>query len=126
MKHFTLAALALALAAGAAPAANPVVLIVTSLGDVKVELDPAKAPITVKNFLSYVDDKFYDGTIFHRVIPTFMIQGGGFVPGSDQKKTKDPIKREVGTGLSNARGTIAMARTGNPDSATAQFFLNVV
>jgi cyclophilin family peptidyl-prolyl cis-trans isomerase len=125
MKHFTLAALALALAAGAAPAANPVVLIVTSLGDVKVELDPEKAPITVKNFLSYVDDKHYDGTIFHRIIKDFMIQGGGFEPGMRQKPTKDPIKNEASNGLTNKRGTIAMARTNDPDSATAQFFINV-
>src|SRR6202046_2229084 len=106
MKHFTLAALALALAAGAAPAANPVVLIVTSLGDVKVELDPEKAPITVKNFLSYVDDKHYDGTIFHRIIADFMIQGGGFEPGLKEKKTHDPIKNEAGNGLKNERGTV--------------------
>src|ERR1700735_3896997 len=115
MKHFTLAALALALAAGAAPAANPVVLIVTSLGDVKVELDPEKAPITVKNFLSYVDDKHYDDTIFHRVIPTFMIQGGGLDIRMSEKATKAPIRNEAANGLSNKRGTIAMARTSVPD-----------
>jgi len=122
----------LALAAGflaAAPirAANPVVEIDTSMGKIKVELDADKAPVTVKNFLGYVDDKFYDGTIFHRVIgrgTPKMIQGGGMEPGGKQKKTKDPIKLESGNGLSNKRGTIAMARTGIPDSATAQFYIN--
>jgi cyclophilin family peptidyl-prolyl cis-trans isomerase len=125
MKHFTLAVLVLALAAGAAPAANPVVIITTSLGDIKVELEPDKAPVTVKNFLSYVDDKHYDGTIFHRVIKDFMIQGGGYEPGMKEKGTKDPIKNESFNALSNKRGTIAMARTMVPDSATAQFFINV-
>jgi cyclophilin family peptidyl-prolyl cis-trans isomerase len=109
----------------AAKSKNPVVEFKTSLGSFKVELYPDKAPITVKNFLSYVDDKFYDGTLFHRVIPTFMIQGGGFEPGMKQKKTKAPIKNESGNGLSNERGTIAMARTSKPNSATAQFFINV-
>src|SRR5207302_8060686 len=97
----------------------------TSLGKFKIELNEEKAPITVKNFLGYVDDKFYDGTIFHRVIPKFMIQGGGFEPGLDQKKAKAPIKNEADNGLTNDRGTIAMARTANPNSATAQFFVNV-
>jgi cyclophilin family peptidyl-prolyl cis-trans isomerase len=116
---------------------NPVVVIDTSMGAIKVELDAAKAPITVKNYLGYVDDKFYDGTIFHRVIEDFMIQGGGFEAGlkdaksandikSKQKKTRDPIKNESGNGLSNTRGTIAMARTPALDSATAQFFINTV
>jgi cyclophilin family peptidyl-prolyl cis-trans isomerase len=108
-------------------AANPVVEIDTSLGKIKVELDPDKAPVTVKNFLSYVDDKFYDGTIFHRVIgrgSPKMVQGGGMEPGGKQKETKAPIKLESGNGLSNKRGTIAMARTGIPDSATAQFYIN--
>jgi cyclophilin family peptidyl-prolyl cis-trans isomerase len=113
---------------------NPVVIIDTSMGKIEVELYPGKAPITVKNFLSYVDDKYYDGTIFHRVMgkentekqEDFMIQGGGFKPGMKEKKeTKDPIKLESGKGLSNERGTIAMARTNEPDSATAQFFINV-
>src|SRR5215813_490396 len=98
----------------------------TSLGSIKLELDPAKAPLTVANFLSYVDDGFYDGTVFHRVIPDFMIQGGGFEPGMKQKKTKPAIKNESPNGLSNARGSIAMARLPDPDSATAQFFINVV
>lgn len=105
---------------------NPVVLMETSLGNVKIELDQAKAPVSVKNFLSYVDDKFYDGTIFHRVIEGFMIQGGGFTPDMHQKPTKAPIKNEAGNGLSNKRGTLAMARTMVVDSATAQFFINVV
>ncbi len=106
--------------------ANTVVLMKTSLGDVKIELWADKAPETVKNFLAYVDDKFYDGTIFHRVIPNFMIQGGGFTADMKQKATKAPVKNEAKTEVSNVRGTLAMARTNNPDSATAQFFVNVV
>lgn len=105
---------------------NPVVVMETSLGNVKIELDQAKAPISVKNFLSYVDDKFYDGTIFHRVIGNFMIQGGGFTSEMKQKSAKAQIKNEAGNGLSNKRGTLSMARTGVVDSATAQFFINVV
>lgn len=105
---------------------NPVVLMETSLGNIKIELDQAKAPITVKNFLSYVDEKFYDGTIFHRVIGNFMIQGGGFTADMQQKRAKAPIKNESGNGLKNMRGTLAMARTNIVDSATAQFFINVV
>jgi peptidyl-prolyl cis-trans isomerase B (cyclophilin B) len=105
--------------------AAPQVLLETSLGTIKLELDDAKAPISVANFLSYVDDKFYDNTIFHRVISNFMIQGGGFEPGMKQKKTKAAIKNESPNGLSNVRGTIAMARLPDPDSATAQFFINV-
>ena len=112
-------------AAGAAQGANPVVIMETSMGTIKIELFEDKAPITVKNFLSYVDDKHYDGVIFHRVIPTFMIQGGGMDADMNEKKTKAPIKNEAGNGLSNKRGTIAMARTSDPDSATAQFFINV-
>src|SRR5262249_9158373 len=95
----------------------------TSLGTIKIELDEEKAPVTAKNFLSYVDDKFYDGTIFHRVINGFMIQGGGFQD-NKEKPTKAPIRNEARNGLSNKRGTIAMARTNEPDSATAQFFIN--
>jgi cyclophilin family peptidyl-prolyl cis-trans isomerase len=106
--------------------AAPQVVMETSLGTIKLELDDVKAPVTVANFLSYVDEKFYDGTIFHRVIPDFMIQGGGFAAGLRQKTTKAPIKNESPNGLSNVRGTIAMARTNDPDSATAQFFINVV
>ena len=103
---------------------NPVVLMKTSMGDIKIELDKAKAPVTVENFLVYVNDKFYDGTIFHRVIPAFMIQGGGFDKDMKQKKTNAPIKNEAGNGLKNLNGTIAMARTSDPNSATAQFFIN--
>jgi len=105
---------------------NPIVIMETSMGTVKIELFQNKAPITVGNFLKYVDDKFYDGTIFHRVMPDFMIQGGGFLPGLQEKKTRAPIKNESYNGERNRRGTLAMARTGMPDSATAQFFINVV
>ncbi|HEY2784457.1 MAG TPA: peptidylprolyl isomerase [Fimbriiglobus sp.] len=119
-------ALALGMAATAtARAANPVVVMETSMGTIKIELFEDKAPITVKNFLGYVKDKHYDGTIFHRVIPTFMIQGGGMEPGMKEKKTKEPIKNESSNGLKNTKGTIAMARTSVPDSATSQFFINV-
>jgi cyclophilin family peptidyl-prolyl cis-trans isomerase len=97
----------------------------TSLGAMTIELDDAKAPLTVANFLGYVDEGYYDGTIFHRVIPNFMIQGGGFEPGMKQKPTKGQIKNESTNGLSNTRGTLAMARTNVPDSATSQFFVNV-
>jgi cyclophilin family peptidyl-prolyl cis-trans isomerase len=116
---------ALAVTAGSARAASPAVIMKTSMGDIKIELDEAKAPESVKNFLSYVDDKFYDGTIFHRVIDGFMIQGGGFTSDMHQKDTKPPIKNEAGNGLKNKTGTIAMARTNVVDSATAQFFINV-
>lgn len=102
------------------------VIISTSLGDITLELADKEAPVTVANFLSYVDAKFYDGTIFHRVIPGFMIQGGGFTPEMDQKKTRKPIKIESDNGLKNDRGTIAMARTMDPNSATSQFFINSV
>src|SRR5262249_22901351 len=105
---------------------NPVVIIDTSMGTIKAELYESRAPITVKNFLAYVDEHFYDGTIFHRVMPDFMIQGGGFLPGMEEKKDKyAPIKNESHNGLTNDRGTLAMARTPDPDSATAQFFINV-
>ena len=96
----------------------------TSHGNFTIELNEEKAPATVKNFLSYVNDGFFDGTIFHRVIPNFMIQGGGFMPGMVQKKCEAPIQNEANNGLSNDRGTIAMARTNDPHSATAQFFIN--
>ena len=105
---------------------NPVVIISTSKGDIKVELLKNEAPVTVENFLSYANDGFYDGTIFHRVIPNFMIQGGGFTPDFAQKPTKAPIKNEANNGLKNDRGTLAMARTQVVDSATSQFFINVV
>jgi cyclophilin family peptidyl-prolyl cis-trans isomerase len=105
---------------------NPTVLMKTSMGDITIELFQDKAPITVKNFLAYVDEKFYDGTIFHRVIPDFMIQGGGFEPGMKREKpTQAPIKNESDNGVPNERGTLAMARTSKPHSATAQFFINV-
>jgi len=107
-----------------AQAANPKVLIKTSKGDITVELDQDKAPITVKNFLAYVDKNFYDNTIFHRVIKGFMIQGGGLTADFHEKGGMAPIKNEAGNGLSNLRGTIAMARTGVVDSATSQFFIN--
>jgi cyclophilin family peptidyl-prolyl cis-trans isomerase len=128
MKLALICFLGLALAAAmAAPAqaANPVVVIETNMGTIEAELYEDKAPGTVKNFLSYIDDKHYDGLIFHRVISTFMIQGGGFEPGMKQKKTKDPIKNESTNGLSNVKGTLAMARTNVADSATSQFFINV-
>ncbi len=118
----------LALAAGGCVNAepNPIVTIETSMGKIKVELFADKAPNTVKNFLGYVDKKHYDGLLFHRVMPGFMIQGGGMEPGMKERKTGGPIKNESANGLSNSRGTLAMARTREPDSATAQFFINVV
>jgi len=97
----------------------------TNFGTITLELYPDKAPITVKNFVSYVEDGFFNGTIFHRVIPGFMIQGGGFVPGMTQKDTKANIKNEADNGLGNEIGTIAMARTPDPDSASSQFFINL-
>ncbi len=97
----------------------------TSLGAFTLELDAEKAPISVENFLSYVDDGFFDGLIFHRVIPGFMIQGGGMLPDMSQKKNKAPIKNEATNGLNNHRGTIAMARTNDINSATSQFFINL-
>ena len=102
------------------------VLIKTNLGEMTVELYPDKAPKTVENFLAYVNGKFYDGTIFHRVIDNFMIQGGGFTRDLRQKPTRPAIPNEAKNSLSNTRGTLAMARTGDPNSATAQFFINVV
>lgn len=105
---------------------NPVVVMETSMGTIKIELFADKAPTTVKNFLGYVDDKFFDNTTFHRVIADFMVQGGGMEPGQRKPKpTKAPIKNESDNGLSNERGTVAMARTPVPDSATSQFFINV-
>jgi peptidyl-prolyl cis-trans isomerase B (cyclophilin B) len=101
------------------------VLLQTSLGDFVVELDRQSAPDTVTNFLGYVEQGFYDGTIFHRVINGFMVQGGGFEPGMKQKPTGEPVRNEAGNGLKNTTYTIAMARTSDPHSATAQFFINV-
>ncbi len=103
----------------------PKVKLATSMGDIVVQLNPAKAPKTVENFLAYVKDKHYDGTVFHRVIDGFMVQGGGFTADMVQKPTKAPIPLEAANGLKNDTYTIAMARTGNPNSATAQFFINV-
>jgi peptidyl-prolyl cis-trans isomerase A (cyclophilin A) len=103
-----------------------VIILETSKGNIEIELNKVKAPITVENFIKYVKEGFFDGTIFHRVIPGFMIQGGGFLPDGTQKKTKQPIKLEARTGLRNLTGTIAMARTMDPDSATSQFFINLV
>ena len=109
-----------------AAAANPKVEMETTKGKFVIELFPEKAPDTVKNFLNYVDTKFYDGTIFHRVIPKFMIQGGGFTADMKRKPAGAPIKNEADNGLKNDRGTIAMARTNDPHTATAQFFINTI
>ena len=111
--------------AGAQDTAKPQVKIATNMGDFVVELEPAKAPKTVENFLQYVADKHYDGTIFHRVIDGFMIQGGGFTADMQPKPTRAPIPLEAQNGLKNDRYTVAMARTGNPNSATSQFYVNV-
>jgi cyclophilin family peptidyl-prolyl cis-trans isomerase len=130
----TAAALAAAGVAGSVRAAEeelkpdekrPIVVMETTLGSIEIQLDAEKAPITTKNFLQYVKDGFYDGLVFHRVIPDFMIQGGGMTAELKEKKTREPIRNEAGNGLKNERGTIAMARTRMPDSATAQFFINV-
>ncbi len=117
--------LAALLIAPLALAANPKVEMKTSLGTLVIELYPENAPKTVENFVQYVKDGFYDGTIFHRVIPGFMIQGGGFNAGLQQKPARPAIRNEAGNGLRNAVGTVAMARTADPHSATAQFFINV-
>lgn len=119
-----LAALAI-LPAALATQAAPQVKIETNMGDITVELNEKAAPKTVANFLAYVKSGFYKNTLFHRVIPNFMIQGGGFTSGMDEKDTRAPIPIESRNGLSNARGTIAMARTNDPNSATSQFFINV-
>ena len=130
-RNSLLAAASIAAAAliGTAPAlaqdATPKVKLATSMGDIVVQLDRTKAPKTVDNFLMYVKDKHYDGTIFHRVIDGFMIQGGGFTPDMQQKATKAPVPLEASNGLKNDKYTIAMARTGDPNSATSQFFINV-
>ena len=104
---------------------NPVVRMQTTMGDIVLDLDAEKAPVTVENFLAYVESGVFDGTIFHRVIKNFMIQGGGFTAKMDEKKTKPSIKNEAGNGLKNGKGTIAMARTQEVNSATSQFFINV-
>jgi cyclophilin family peptidyl-prolyl cis-trans isomerase len=126
---FPIFALAAAATSGGAVAADPQVEIKTNFGTIRLELYPDKAPLTVENFLKYVQDGHYDGTIFHRVIVNFMIQGGGMDRNYQQKKTRDPIRNEaelaLKAGLRNEVGTVAMARTSNPHSATAQFFINV-
>jgi cyclophilin family peptidyl-prolyl cis-trans isomerase len=104
---------------------NPTVKLETSAGDITIELDAAKAPLTTANFVQYVQEKFYDGTIFHRVIPGFMIQGGGMTADMREKRTRASIQNEAANGLKNLRGSIAMARTNVVDSATAQFFINL-
>jgi peptidyl-prolyl cis-trans isomerase A (cyclophilin A) len=101
------------------------IILSTSLGDITIELFDAEAPVTVENFLQYVDDGFFDGTIFHRVIPGFMLQGGGFTADMKEKKNRPPIKNEAGNGLKNERGTLSMARTQEINSATSQFFINI-
>jgi cyclophilin family peptidyl-prolyl cis-trans isomerase len=117
--------LTLAALPGGALAADPAVDIKTNVGTIRVELYPAKAPRTVENFLQYVKDGHYNGTVFHRVIDGFMIQGGGYEPNYKQKPTRDPVQNEAKNGLKNEAGTLAMARTPAPHSATAQFFINV-
>jgi len=106
--------------------ANPQVRLKTNQGDITLELDEKNAPVTVDNFLQYALEGFYDGTVFHRVIPDFMIQGGGLTPNLQEKPTRPPIKNEAANGLRNLRGSVAMARTGEVESATAQFFINTV
>ena len=119
------ACLSVSAVAGQGEGQKPIIVLDTSAGPITLELYPDKAPITVENFLKYVDEGFYDNLIFHRVIPGFMIQGGGMTDQMDEKPDKHPpIKNESGKGLSNERGTVAMARTNNPDSATCQFFIN--
>jgi len=127
LQRTTLAALALALgaAAGPAEARNPVIVIETSMGTIRAELNEAKAPITVKNFIAYAKSGHYNGTVFHRVIPGFMIQGGGMTSDMREKDTRPPIKNEAANGLKNLRGTLAMARTNDVNSATSQFFISV-
>jgi len=122
-----LAAFAVAAGLSAAPAAadSPIVRLETNHGDIRLELYPERAPKTVDNFLTYVRNGFYDGTVFHRVIPGFMVQGGGFSADYERKETREPIENEADNGLQNRRGTLAMARTSDPHSATAQFFINV-
>jgi peptidyl-prolyl cis-trans isomerase A (cyclophilin A) len=109
-----------------AHAGDPVVILKTSMGEIDIQLDPKNAPISTANFLAYVKDGFYNGTIFHRIIPGFVVQGGGFTADMNQKQTKPPIQNEASNGLHNLRGTISMARTSDPNSATSQFFLNLV
>jgi peptidyl-prolyl cis-trans isomerase B (cyclophilin B) len=126
MKKILTVIIMLRLTAPALHAANTMVVMKTSAGDVTIELFDDRAPATVGNFLRYVDEGFYDGTIFHRVIDNFMVQGGGMESGLRQKRTHAPIRNEAANRVPNARGTLAMARTMDPHSATAQFFINVV
>ena len=121
-----LAVMTLGAADSAAQGSNPVVVMTTSMGDIEIELFADQAPISVENFLTYVNDGYYSGTVFHRVIQQFMIQGGGMTADLAPKRTRDPIKNEATNGISNERGTIAMARTNVVDSATSQFFINTV
>ena len=123
-KTLTLAACSILFAGSLLAAENPKVLLTTSLGDIEIELNAEKAPISTANFLAYVDSGYYAGTQFHRVIPGFMVQGGGFDADMQQKDTQAPIKNEADNGLVNRRGTVAMARTNVVDSATSQFFIN--
>lgn len=108
------------------PEANEIAVLETSMGVIEIELDREKAPVTVDNFVAYVEEGFYDGLVFHRVIEDFMVQGGGFQPDGTWKEGHDPIENEARNGLKNERGTIAMARSSDPDSATSQFFINTV
>ncbi len=124
--HRLFAFLTLGVVAGGCASSNEKVLFATSLGDFTIELYPDKAPATTANILKYVDECFYDGVIFHRVIPGFVIQGGGFTASMQQKRTNPPVKNECGNGLRNLRGTLSMARTNDPNSATSQFFVNLV
>jgi peptidyl-prolyl cis-trans isomerase A (cyclophilin A) len=132
-KFFSVSMLVVYLVAGVFDSANsqtktnnPIVVFTTSMGDISIELYSDKAPISAKNFLSYVNSGFYNGVIFHRVIPRFMIQGGGFTKDMTQKKTQPPIQNEAKNGLKNERGTLSMARTQDVNSATSQFFINLV
>ena len=124
LKTLALAACSILFASSLLAAENPKVLLTTSLGDIEIELNAEKAPISVENFLGYVDSGYYAGTQFHRVIPGFMVQGGGFDADLQQKQPQAPIKNEADNGLHNVRGTLAMARTQVRDSATSQFFIN--
>jgi peptidyl-prolyl cis-trans isomerase A (cyclophilin A) len=124
LKTLALAACSVLFAGSLLAAENPKVLLTTSLGNIEIELEAEKAPISVENFLAYVDSGYYAGTQFHRVIPGFMVQGGGFDADLQQKQTQAPIKNEADNGLHNVRGTLAMARTQVRDSATSQFFIN--
>lgn len=125
LKKIALSAAAVLFASNLMAAPAPHVVLTTSFGDVEIELNQDKAPVSTQNFLKYVDSNFYNNTIFHRVIPGFMAQGGGFTAQMQQKPTNDPIKNEADNGLNNVRGTVAMARTSDVNSATSQFFINV-